>query len=199
MTIPHSHRVCRSSAVSAQCRDLFADRLSCRRARAVLTPSAPFLFTKRARRAGRPSNFGANRMHRASRLCSSRIVVSAAQSPKVEWLLRALRLKAFPTQSRPVEHSAPPCSSDFVTEMRLRGSSLMCDLALHVGLLKSSRIKFEPSYLYCSGFAGGALCMPEFPVVFECSRGSYSKAVRACRQKHILAVYRIRAYKRPSR
>jgi hypothetical protein len=60
-----------------------------------LQPASPCLFTKRARRAGRPSNFGANRMHRASRLCSSRIVVSAAQSPKVEWLLRALRLKAF--------------------------------------------------------------------------------------------------------
>ena len=72
-----------------------------------LQPASPCLFTKRARRAGRPSNFGAHRMHRASRLCSSRIVVSAAQSPKVEWLLRALRLKAFPTQSRPVEHSAP--------------------------------------------------------------------------------------------
>ena len=79
-----------------------------------LHPASPCLFTKRARRAGRPSNFGANRMHRASRLCSSRIVVSAAQSPKVERLLRALRLKAFPVQSRPVEHSAPPCSSDFV-------------------------------------------------------------------------------------
>jgi hypothetical protein len=57
-------------------------------------------------------------MHRASRLCSSRIVISAAQSPKIERLLRALRLKAFPTQSRSVEHSAPPCSSDLATEMR---------------------------------------------------------------------------------
>jgi hypothetical protein len=53
----------------------------------------------------------------------------------------------------------------------------MCDLALHVGLLKSSRIKFEPSDLYCSGFAGGALCMPEFPVVFECSRDRIPKLI----------------------
>ena len=107
MTIPHSNRVCRSSAVSAQCRDLFADKAvlpasSC----STYTPAPPCLFTKRARRAGRPSNFGANRMHRPSRLCSSRIVVSAAQSPKDEWLLRALRLKRFqPIQA--VEHSAP--------------------------------------------------------------------------------------------
>ncbi len=40
MTIPHSNRVCRSSAVSAQCRDLFADK-------AVLPASSCSTYSQR--------------------------------------------------------------------------------------------------------------------------------------------------------
>src|SRR3954471_8414057 len=72
------------------------------------------------------------------------------------------------------------------------------DVALHVELLRSSRITFEPTYLYCSDFAGGAQCMLESPVVFECSRGSHSKADRACRRRHIRGVCRTPVYKLPS-
>jgi hypothetical protein len=52
------------------------------------------------------------------------------------------------------------------------------DVGLHEGLLRSSRINIEPIYLYCSDFAGGAQCTLEFPVAFECSPGSRSKADR---------------------
>src|SRR5215211_4494383 len=58
------------------------------------------------------------------------------------------------------------------------------------GVLMSSRINIEPIYLYCSDFAGGAQCTLEFPVVFECSPGSHSKADRSFRTRHIRGVYR---------
>ncbi len=87
-------------------------------------------------------------------------------SPKAERLPRALGLKSLSV--RLTEHSAPRwfvVLGDRNDVLRFK-SQFDVDLALHVELLRSSRIKFEPTYLYCSDFAGGAQCMLEFPVVF---------------------------------
>ena len=94
----------------------------------------------------------------------------------------ALGLKAFSVRSSRSAHGHSTPSWSCLWQPKLTVSRFKSqfgvDLAVDVDLLRSSQKKFEPTYLYCSDFAGGAQCMLEFPVVFECSRGSRSKADR---------------------